>query len=257
MATRSSSKLTLRMGMVLCPVKLFTASDEKSVRFRTLHRECGKPVNMPAYCRTCEKQVGDGETVKGFEVAKEQFVQIEEAEMDALPLPTAKVIEIVEFIDGKTLDPRMPHKSYFCAPEDVGKKPFALVLSAMEKTGLVAIAKVALSSRERLVALAPYRGLLLVQVLHWADEMKDAAEFKVELPALSDKEMGLGVALVEAMKGTGDLSAHKDGYREAVLALVQAKQEGKTVEAPKPIEQPQEDLAAALMASIEARKAAA
>jgi DNA end-binding protein Ku len=251
---RSSWKGSLTFGVVSCPIRLYNAAEERSVRFRTLHRKCGRPISMPRFCPFCEERAED--TVRGYEVAKDRFVPIEEAEMEALPLPTARTVEVVEFVEPGALDIRAYGRPYFVAPEEAGRKAFALLLRAMEETGLVAIGRIAMRDRERLVAVRPYRGVLLLQVLHWADELKPVEEFQVELPGVSERELALARTLVEAMRGEGDLSAYRDRYREALLELVQAKMEGRAVEAPAGDgKKPSDDLAQVLLASIQAAKA--
>lgn len=253
MAARSSWKGALTFGVVSCPVRLFNAAEERSVRFRTLHRKCGQPVQMPRWCPRCEEKAED--VVKGYEYAREQFVPIEDHDLEQLPLTTARTVEVVEFVEPGAVDVRAYGKPYFVAPEDAGKKAFALLLGALAQTGLMAIGKIAMRDRERLVAVRAYGQVLLLQVLHWADELRPAEEVQVALPAVAEKELGLAVTLVEAMKGKGDLSAHRDLYREALMELVQAKLEGREAPAPR-AEMPQAvDMAEALLASIQAAKA--
>ena len=257
MAPRSVWKGTVGFGMVTIPVKLYGAVEEKTVRFNTLHRECGTRIQMPRFCPNCEKRLEQAEMVKGYPVGDDRFVVLEEQDFATLPVKSLKAIEVMEFVDASEVDPRHYDKPYFMAPDQAGGKAFALLLRGMEHVGRVAVAKLSMREREHLCTIRPYGNVLLLQTLHWADELRDAGEVEADLPQVTEQETGLAVALIQALEGEVNLSAYSDEYREAVTRLIEAKLNGEVIEAAPVVEaKPTEDVMAGLMASIEAAKAA-
>ncbi len=257
MAVRSVWKGTVGFGMVSIPVKLYGAVEEQAVRFNTLHRECGGRIQMPRWCPNCERRLEQAEMVKGYPVADDRFVVLEEQEFQALPVKSLKAIEVVEFVEASRIDPRHYDKPYFVAPDQAGGKAFALLLRGMEQVGKVAVAKLSMREREHLCTIRPFVEVLLLQTLYWADELRDAGAVKTSLPQVTEQELKMAVTLIEALAGEGDLTGYKDEYREALVRLIEAKLHGETIEA-APVEEakPTEDVMAGLMASIQAVKVA-
>ena len=239
MAIRSVWKGTVGFGMVSIPVKLYGAVEEQAVRFNTLHRECGGRIQMPRWCPNCERRLETTEMVKGYPVADDKFVILEDQDFQSLPVKSLKNIEVVEFVDA------------------AGMKAFALLMRGMEQVGKVAVAKLSMREREHLCTIRPFGDVLLLQTLYWADELRDAGAVKVSLPQVTEQELKMAVALVNALEGEGDLSGYKDEYREALVRLIEARLNGEVFQA-APVEEakPTEDVLAGLMASVEAVKAA-
>ena len=257
MAPRSVWKGTVGFGMVSIPVKLYGVVEEKAIRFNSLHRECNTRIQMPRWCPSCDVKVESDDLVKGFPVTDEKFVLMEESDFASLPVKSLKAIEIMEFVGASHVDPRHYSKPYYMAPDVAGGKAFALLLHGMNRVGSVAVAKLSMRDREHLCTIRPCGDVLLVQTLHWADELRDAAGVSVDLPEISDQELDLAVGLIEALAGSTSLSSHKDEYREALTALIEAKNNGEVIQAAPVEEAPAtEDVVAGLLASIEAAKAA-
>ena len=250
---RSVWKGTVGFGMVTIPVKLYGAVEEKEVRFNTLHRECGTRIQMPKVCPNCnDKRLEQEEMVKGYPVG-DGFLRLEEQVFASLPVKSLKAIEVLEFVDASGVDARHYDKPYFMAPDVAGGKAFALLLRGMEQVGRVAVAKLSMREREHLCTIRPYGDVLLLQTLHWADQLRDAGEVAEVLPQVTEQETALAVALIQALEGEVDLSAYSDEYREAVTRLIEAKLNGEVIEAAPTVEaKATEDVMAGLMASIEA-----
>ncbi len=252
---RSLWKGTISFGMVAIPAKLFTAADDKKVQLHLLHRSCQTRIQLPKWCPSCQQKVEPTDLQRVYEFAKGQYVPLEDADLEKLPLKTLKTVEVVEFVDPKGIDPRAVEKSYFLAADDaMSGKAFCLLLKAMEATGLCGVAKLVRGEREHLALLRPYGRLLLLQELFYADELRDPAGIPVPEMAVSERELSMALNLVKAMKVEAlDLSKFKDDYREAFYALIEAKLQGRELTA---VEAPQAtqgaDLEKSLMASIEA-----
>lgn len=250
MAMRSSWKGSLGFGMVAIPVKLYKAADDKRVGLlHNLHTECGSRLEQPKYCPKCQRQIETTEVMKGFEIDKEHYIPVTNEELDGLKLESAHTIQIEGFVKGDTLsDPRLFREPYFLSPEEVGAKAFVLFVKAMEECGVIGVSKIAVREKEQLCAVRPFGGILLLQTLHWADELRDYGELTV-FASVTDQEMGMAKQLISAMTKDIDLGKHHDEYRQALVELIEAKLEGKSYEAPKP-KQMEANLADALMASL-------
>src|SRR5216683_2982871 len=142
---RSMWRGAISFGMVAIPVRMYLATESKSVSFRMLCPSCHRPIKNKRYCPFEDIEVGWSETLRGFEVSKDEFVELEDADLDRLPLPTSQSIEILEFVDDREINAGVYIKqAYYLEPEQVGIKPYVLLREALEKTGRVAIGRVAL-----------------------------------------------------------------------------------------------------------------
>jgi DNA end-binding protein Ku len=252
---------SITFGMVSIPAKLYTATDDRKVPLHQYHAECESRIKMPKVCPKCDgsKKVADilerdfaAEIRRGYEISEDRHAILEDTDFQSLPLKSLKQIEVVEFADHTRIDVRAYDACYFLSCEDAGTKAFTLFLKAMETANLVAIAKLAYREREHLSAIRPYGGVMLLQTLHYADELKPYEGIKPRHMALiSDKEMEMAITLVKAMKAEFDLAKYHDEYREALEQVIEAKLEGKVITAPEEVKPPVEDVAAALIASLD------
>jgi len=254
---RALKSFSLGFGMVSVPVKLYSATDDKrkALPIHNYHTECKHRVKEPQYCDVCEKFV-KGETEKGYELdAKtDKYVPITEDDYERLQLESLANIQVEAFIDEFDLDDTRIYKdSYFIAPDEVGAKAFCLFCQAMEEAHVIGIAKMTMRNQEHLVSLAPKNGLIVLQTLHWSDELRDGTEL-VAYATITDQEKAMALQLIKGMtKKDLDFSQYTDKWREAFVELVQAKMEGKVLDvpAPKP-SQTEADLAKQLLASLNA-----
>jgi DNA end-binding protein Ku len=246
----------ISFGMVAIPVRMYLANESKGVSFRLLCPRDGAPLRNKRWCPVEDVEVGWNDAVRGFEVGKDEYVQVDDEELDSLPLTTTHTIEILEFCDDSEIDAGVYVKgAYYLEPEKVGVKPYQLLKMALEKTGKVAVGKVAMRDREQLCRLALHDRAILLNTLHWPDEIRDAGE--LALPAadvdVHARELEMAVMLIDNLAATFDPARHRDGYRDAVVRLVEAKLEDRPPErAPAPAVAQVTDLMAALRASVEA-----
>src|SRR5205823_7002806 len=189
-----------------------------------------------------------------FEVSKDQYVEITHEDLDQLPLPARHTIELSAFVDSAEIDPIYYEKSYYLEPEETGVKPYALLLKVLEKKGVTGVASIAIRNKESLCALRPLDGTLLLETLHYPDEIRERED---SLPKLSinERELAIASSLVDALAEPFDPLKYHDHYREALLELIKAKTEGREVVVPEG-EAPGQvtDLMQALRASIDAAR---
>ena len=258
MARRAIWKGAISFGMVAIPVKIYTATDSKDIAFVTLHAPCGSRIRQRHYCPHHESIIDQSEEVRAYEYAKEQYVVMEPADFENLPVPSKHTIEISEFVQLEAIDPLYYDRSYALEPEGVGIKPFYLLKKALETTDRVAIAKVSLRQKEHLCCLRPYEQGLLLETMHYPDEIRGTSELELpeEQATLSDAEVGMAVALIDQLTAEFSAEGHGDQYRYALERVIEAKLgTPQAVTTPPPAPQGAVgDLMEALRASIEAAK---
>jgi DNA end-binding protein Ku len=247
---RSIWKGSINFGMVAIPAKLYTATDDKRVSLHQYHAECGSRIQMPKWCPNCQRKLEAQEIKKGYELGENQHIILEEQDFQSLPLKSLKTIEITEFTDRSWIDIRCYSDCYVLTCEDTGAKAFTLFLKAMEKSNLVAIARLTYREREHLASIRPYDGVMLLHTLHYADELRPYDELKPGQVELSDKEMELALMLVDKMRGEFELGKYHDDYREALEKLIEAKLAGEVITAPAE-KAPIPDVADALLQSLQ------
>jgi len=256
---RSMWKGVVSFGMVSIPIRLYNATESSAkVSFRQLCPDHHSPISYKRWCAEGEHEVQYGEILKGFEVGKDRYVIINDKDLDNIPLATAHSIDITEFVPSDDIEPGLYYNSaYYVEPEELGKKPYHLLRKALEATGRMAVAKIALRDREHLAALHPMNGALLMNTLHWPDEIRSIEGLKgLEGEVkINPKELEMAKALIESLADSFDASRYKDEYREAVMKVVQAKIDGEVIEAPAPPQTAKVmDLMEALRASVDAAK---
>jgi DNA end-binding protein Ku len=252
-------KGVVSFGMVSIPIRLYNATESTAkVSFRQLCPEHHSPISYKRWCAEGDHEVTYSEIQRGYEVGKDRYVIIDDKDLDNLPLPTAHSIDIEEFVPTDDVEPGLYfNNAYYMEPEDLGKKPYQLLRKALEATGRMAIAKIALRDREHLAALHPNGAGLLMNTLHWPDEIRSTEGLKgIDSDVkINPKELEMAKALIESLADSFDPSRYKDNYREAVMKVVQAKIEGEVIEAPSaPQTAKVMDLMEALRASVEQAK---
>ena len=252
-------KGVVSFGMVSIPIRLYNATESSAkVSFRQLCPDHKSPITYKRWCAEGDHEVSYGEILKGYEVGKDRYVLIDDKDLDNLPLATAHSIDITEFVPADDIEPGLYFKNaYYMEPEELGKKPYQLLRKALEATGRMAIAKIALRDREHLAALHSHGPGLIMNTLNWPDEIRSVEGLKgldgdVKI---NPKELEMAKALIESLADTFDPSRYKDEYKEAVMKVVQAKIDGEVIEAPAaPQTAKVMDLMEALRASVEQAK---
>src|SRR5258707_1530449 len=241
--------------MVSIPVQLYPATQDKDVSFHLLHKPDHSRIKFKRWCAAEDHEVEQDELVKAFEVSKDQYVEITDEDLEKLPLPARHTIELSSFVGSEEIDPIYYEKSYYLEPEETGVKPYALLMKVLEKKGVTGVASMAIRNKESLCALRPMDGTILLETLHYPDEIRERED---SLPSVSvnDRELAVASALVDALAEPFDPSKYHDHYREALLELIQSKTEGKEVVVPEAetAATPVGDLMEALRASIEAAR---
>ena len=252
---RSIWKGAVSFGMISIPVKLFGATENKDIAFRQLHEECGGRLKQQRWCEICERTVEFSELTKGYEYAKEQHVLLTDEDFAKLPLPSKHTIELSAFVKAEEIDPVYYERSYYLEPEETGLKPFALLMDALKKKNLTAVAKIAIRNKEQLCALRPHNGRLMLETLFYPDEIRVRDTVEEPEIKITKKELQMAVSLIDLMLDKFDPEKYKDEYRGALSKVIEAKLEGAEIAAvPAPKTGKVIDLMAALKASVEAAK---
>src|ERR1700689_3309935 len=255
---RSMWKGAISFGLVMIPVKLYAATEQKDIAFRQVHREDGGRIRFRRFCSIEDTEVPYEDVAKGYELPGGEIVILTEDDMADLPLPTTRSIEVVQFCPAEQIDPIMFNRSYYMEPEAAGARAYCLLRDALEQSGKIAIAQVALRQRESLAIVRTRDGVLVLETLLWPDEVRAAA-----FPFLDDaiearpQELRMASSLIESMTVDFDPGEYHDSYREALQELVAAKTEGRDVVQPEAAELPSGDtssLADALRASLTAAR---
>ncbi|HEX4035717.1 MAG TPA: Ku protein [Solirubrobacteraceae bacterium] len=250
---------SISFGLVNVPVKLYTAVSRKAVHFHQLDESDQSRIRQKRVRESDGEEVPYENIVKGYEVSPDRYVVIEPAELEALDPKKTKMIEIEQFVDLAEIDPILYDQPYYVVPATGAAKAYRLMVDAMRDSGRVGIARVVLRQKEHLVALRPKGEVLLMETLIFADEVVSpdtldevAASTEAEV---TDRELNVARQLIEMLSGPFDPEQYRDEYREAVLALIEAKVAGEEISlAPAASAEPAvvPDLMAALQASVEA-----
>jgi DNA end-binding protein Ku len=251
-------KGAVSFGLVMIPVKLYAATETKDIAFRQVHRDDGGRIRFRRFCEIEDVEVPYEDVAKGYELPDGEVVILTEDDMADLPLPTTRSIEVVQFAPADQLDPILFNRSYYVEPESAGTRAYCLLRDALEESGKIAIAQVALRQRESLAVLRVRDGVLVLETLLWPDEVREPA-----FPFLNDdievrpQELRMASSLIESMTVDFDPGEFHDNYREALQELVSAKTEGREVVQPDVGELPSGEtssLADALRASLAAAR---
>ena len=243
----------ISFGMVSIPVRLFAATESKDIAFRQLDREDHSRVRQLRWNMELDREVPYDQIVRGYEYAKERYVILEQEDFDNLPVPSKRTIGITAFVKLEEIDPVYHEKAYYLEPDESGEKPFALLMRALEAKGLVAVAQVAIRNKERLCALRAGEDRILLETLFYPDEIRTARLDPLDIAEVSDEELAMAFTLVEMLEKPFEPEEYHDDYRDALMALIEAKLEGQEiVEAAEPETVKVVDLMAALRASVEA-----
>ncbi len=247
----------ISFGLVTFPVKLFTATEEKDVRFRLLHRECLTPIKNQRYCPHHDTVIEWKDVVRGYEVSKGKFVTVTDEELESIPSDTSHSVNVAGFVELREIDPLYYEHSYYVAPDEGGAKAFVLFRDALKEVNRVAVGQVVIRDKEYPVALRPYEGAMVMATLYYADEVRALSgldEFPVEA-RVHPNERKMALQLVENLAMEFHIEEFRDEYRDKVLAMIKAKSEGEAVVAAKAPEPGKViDLMEALKRSVEMAK---
>ncbi len=245
----------LTFGLVSLPIRLFSAARAESVSFNLLHKADNSRIKQVTFCQAEDKAVPRSDLVKGYEYEKDHYVVIEDDDIKKVAPKTAKVMEILEFVETKDVDPVYLESSYYMAPDGGGEKAYALLFEALRKSGYSGVAKIAMHNREHIVILRPGQRGILLHTMYFTNEIRQVDEFRTDLDLVKEKELALANTLIEALASKFEPEKYKDTYRDNLLAMIETKIQGqKVVEAPEPHVTPVIDIMEALKRTLEIRK---
>ncbi|MBO0682858.1 MAG: Ku protein [Candidatus Dormibacteraeota bacterium] len=229
----------ISFGLVSIPVRLFVATESHAVSFRQLCGEHLAPIRQKRWCDAGDHEVAFSDLKKGYEVSPDNYVEVDDADLEKLPLPTVRTIAISEFVPLTEIAAGLYFKgAYYVEPEEFGRKPYQLLCQVLDESRVMAVAKVAFRDREHLCALHPLAGHLLLNTLHWPDEIRspDGQPARRVDVQTHPNEVKMAKSLVQALlQPEFDPNRYRDDYREALMRLVNAKIEGnEVVSAPAP-----------------------
>jgi DNA end-binding protein Ku len=248
----------ISFGLVNVPVKLYSAVSKKTVRFHQLHETDGVRIQQKRVCPADGEEVAFDQIVKGYEITPDQYVVVTPEELEAIEPRKTKTIDIEDFVDLEDIDPIFYDHPYYLLPGTGAAKPYKLLVTAMQESSKVAIARVVIRQKEQLVAIRPTGDILTMETMNFADEVIPHDRFD-EAPGTdvetNDREVDMARQLIESLSAEFAPDKYHDTYRERVLELIEQKAEGKEI-AVQPSEEPQEvpDLMAALEASVNAAR---
>jgi DNA end-binding protein Ku len=256
---RSMWKGSVSFGLVTIPVKMYSATEEKDISFHQVRRTDGSRIRYKRVAEADGQEVSYGDIAKGYQLPDGDTVILTDSDFAELPLTTTRAVDVLQFVPLEQVDPIYFAKSYYLEPDKAAAKPYVLLRDALHESGMVAVVKVALRSREQLATLRVRDDVLVLETMLWPDEIRtpDFAFLDEDIKA-RPQEMQMAQSLIESMAGDFDPTAYHDDYREALQKVIDAKVEGREV-----VDQPAADtskagnvvdLMAALRASVEAAK---
>jgi len=226
-------KGVISFGLVSIPVQLFAATEEHGVSFRQIHVTDGAQIRYRRVCTLDGEDVPYGDIARGYELPDGQVVVLTDEDFAELPLASSRAIEVLGFADADTIDPVRLSRAYYCDPTGSGAKAYVLLREALQRTGKVALVKVALRGRESPAVLHPRDGVLVLHVLLWPDEVrKPRFRFLQDDTAPRPRELEAAEAYIHTLTGTLDPEDMVDRYQAALRELVEAKVAGRQLEQP-------------------------
>jgi DNA end-binding protein Ku len=247
----------ISFGLVSVPVRMFPATESKELRFHFLHKKDLTPIAYEKVRRDDREPVDPDEIVRGFEIEKGRYVPLDEEDLDRLDIELTHSIDICDFVSLDEIDPVFFRKAYYLLPAEEAEKPYRLLVRALEETGKVGIAKVVIRNKQHLAAVRPYEGLLVLETMYYADEVRKPEALDGDLGAakLQKAEVEMAKSLVENLSEPFKPEKYDDQYRKELLDLIRAKAEGQPLPEPREEEGGEVvDLMTALRESVERTK---
>jgi DNA end-binding protein Ku len=243
---------SISFGLVNVPVRLYSAIHEHKLQFHFVHEKDSSPIGYQKVCKKEDKRVPDDEIVKAFEYTKGEYVFMDDEDFEAAQVEGYKTIDITDFVPYEDIDPIFFAKTYYLGPDRGAEKTYSLLVKAMEDTELAAIAKFVMRDRQYLGALRIRDGLITLEQLYFADEIRPHAEIKPARARVSQQELEMAERLIDSFTAEWKPEKYKDTYRDELCAIIRAKRKGQDVHrAPDVEEEEPTDLLSALRASIE------
>jgi DNA end-binding protein Ku len=246
---------SISFGLVNIPIGLALATQRSDISFRTLHRECGTPIKQKRWCPLHEREVEPEELVKGWEVAKGEYVLVEEADLESVALQRSQSIEILRFVELAEVDPVFFDRTYYLAPAaaDAQRRPYVLLLRAMQESGMAAVGKFVLWGKENLCLIRAQGDTLLLELLFFAEDVRAKNEIEEAVATVDVKQAELQLAqqVIDSLVGEWKIEDFENEYRRDLRTMLEAKLAGEEIARPEPVaETPVIDLMEALRRSV-------
>ena len=233
MPARSIGTATISFGLVSVPVSIYSASESKAtVSFNMLHKKCGTRLKQQYICPKDNEVVTRDETVKGYEFAKDQYVVLTAEELKSLEEKATSTIDVLEFVPLATVDREYVEKVYYLGPDKGGDRAYRLLAAALKETGRAALGQYAARGQQHLVLMRPLNGVLVMEQLHYADEVRPTTEVTIPPGDVKDAELKLAKQLIDQTSNEAfEPTKYKDTVRERVLETIQRKVDGQDITA--------------------------
>src|SRR5881396_333570 len=240
--TRAIWKGSISFGLVNIPIALYPATRREELRFRLLRKSDLSPVNYKRVAEKDGKEVPWDQIVKGYEYEKGKYVVLKDEDFERVDLEATQTVDIQDFVDQEEIDPMFFYKPYYIKPQKGGDKAYALLRDALKDTNKVGVAKVVIKTRQYLAGVKPEDGALVLELMHFADELADPDKLHVpKKTEVGKREMNMAKSLIDSMSSQWNPEKYRDDYREALMEVIEEKVEagGKEIEerpkkAPKP-----------------------
>ncbi|TBL78694.1 Ku protein [Paenibacillus thalictri] len=250
-------KGAISFGLVHVPVKMFTATEDKDISLRMIHKTCSTPLSYVRKCQTCDKEVEWDEIVKGYEYESGRFVLFDKEELEQISGEANKEIKILDFVDLTDIDPVYFQKTYYLAPGETGAGAYNLLLESMKQTGKIGISKVSIRSKSSLAAIRVVDRCIAMETMFYPDEIRSVSAVPglPEQVSTNEKELTMAKMLIDQLSAPFDPTKYTDEYRAAMLDAISRKVAGEQIHvAPEQQKTNVIDLMSALQASLEAMK---
>ena len=254
---RAIWKGSISFGLVNIPIALYPATRREELKFRLLRKVDLSPVNYKRVAEKDGKEVSWDQIVKGYEYEKGKYVVLKDEDFERVDLEATQTVDIQDFVDQEEIDPMFFYKPYYLEPQKGGDKAYALLRDALKDSNKVGIAKVVIKTRQYLAGVKPEDGALVLELMHFADELADPGKLQVpKKTEVGKREMTMAKSLIDSMSSKWNPKKYKDDYREALMEVIEEKVEagGKEIEEkPKKMPKPTKiiDLVSVLQKSLE------
>ena len=244
---------SITFGLVNVPVRLYSAIEEHKLQFHFLHQKDDSPIGYQKVCKLEEKPVPDDEIEKAFEYTKGEYIYVTDEDFEAAKVEGYKTIDITDFVPHEDIDPIFFAKTYYVGPDEGAERVYSLLVQAMEDSRLTAVAKFVMRDRQHLGALRVREGVIMLEQLYYADEIRPLTEIKASKRKVDKKELEMAARLIDSFTAGWQPKKYKDTYRDELMAVIEAKRKGKEVHVAPELGEEEEvpDLLTALSQSIE------
>jgi DNA end-binding protein Ku len=234
----------ISFGLVSVPVRLFTATESKELKFHFLDRRDMSPIGYDKVNKDTGEHVDPGDIIRGFEFEKGRFVELADEDVDRLDIELTHAIDICDFVSMEEIDPLYFRKAYYLLPQEGAEKPYRLLVKALAETGRVAIAKIVIRNKQHLACVRPVGKTLVLETMYYADEVRQPED--APAPQVRPAEVEMAKTLIENLASKWEPERYHDQYRNQLLELLEKKAEGE------PLPEPQEDTGGEVVDLMEA-----